>query len=1740
MATALNPRFRSAASAARWRHRASRSLPRRPVVILSSVLVAISLSGLVTTSASAAPCDPGNNPIVCENSKPGDNGWEVSGGGDPSIEGFGTAMSVNVGQSISFKIRTMSLDDNPVQVLQPYTIDIYRLGYYGGAGGRQMTPSPTPTLRTQPPCATDATGLVDCGSWQVSASWTVPANAVSGVYEAHIQRSDGRDNQIPFVVRNDASHSDLVVQTSDTTWQAYNSWGGNSFYTGAPDGRAYMVSYNRPFANRQGITERDYLFGAEFPMIRFLERNGYDVSYLSGVDTDRFGSLLLNHKTFVSMGHDEYWSGAQRTNVEAARNAGVNLAFFSGNEVFWKTRWQSSIDGSATAYRTLVSYKETHANAKIDPTSTWTGTWRDPRFSPPSDGGRPENALTGTIWTVNCCSYPMEVPAADGKMRFWRGVNGVANLAAGQKATLADETLGYEWDEDLDNGSRPAGLIRLSSTTQTVAAKVIDYGSNVAAGPATHHLTLYRAASGALVFGAGTVQWSWGLDDYHDGTPVAVDPRMQQATVNLLADMGAQPSGLQSGLSTASASADVTPPQTTITSPAAGVSLRSGSAITVTGTAADSGGGVVGGVEVSLDGGSTWHPATTGRESWSYTGSVPGKGAFTIAARATDDSLRTDPTPATVSAVGVCPCSLFADNATPTSTSSGDPRPINLGMRFTAEAAGYVTGVRFYKGADNTGTHVGALWTNSGQLVTQTTFSNETASGWQTASFTPAPAVTAGTTYVISYYAPNGNYASDGGFFALTGTDRAPLHAPASTGANPNGVFEYSSFEFPTGSYNGGNYWVDAVYDTVAPPDTIPPHATPVAPSPGSSSVPRSTTVKVGFDEQVQQSTVAMTLADPAGGQVQGTISYDSTAHVATFTPNANLAASTTYTATVSGVRDVAGNVMTAPVSWTFKTQLPPATAGVCPCSIWDDTATPTTVTVNDAAAVELGLKFRADGDGTVTGVRFYKGPKNTGTHTGSVWTLGGTRLAVATFTGESTSGWQQVSFGTPVTVTADTVYIVSYHTDAGFYSADSGGLESAVDSPPLHAQRNGDPVTGGNGVYRYGTGGLVPSNGGGANYWVDAVYVPAPDTTPPVVQSTSPANGSHSVPVGAKVKATFNEALTAGTVAMTVNGGSGNIAGSVSYDPATRTATFTPASALAAATTYTATVVTAKDASGNSMAAPVSWTFVTSGVAACPCTIFSDSAVPGTAASTDGNSVELGVKFRPDTTGWISGVRFYKGAGNTGTHTGSLWSSTGTRLATGTFTGETAGGWQQLTFANPVAVTAGTTYVASYHAPSGHYAADLGYFTSSAEDNPPLQALASGTDGPNGVYSYGASAFPSSSYQSTNYWVDAVFTAQHPTDNTPPAVVAVSPADGVTSVPATATAAVTFDEDVVGSSVTITLTPAGGSAVAGTTSYSSATRTATFTPTAALESSTVYTGRVTGARDASGNTMPAAVTWSFTTAAGATGSCPCTLFADSDTPQVASADDPSSLELGVRFSVDTDGYISGVRFYKGTGNTGVHLGHLWSSTGTLLAAARFAGESTAGWQTVSFASPVAVTAGTTYVASYLAPNGGYSVTRGTFEFNGVDRAPLHAPKSVAGAPNGVYQYGGSAFPASGTDTNYWVDAVYLPAAGAADTTKPTVPAVTPAAGATGVAATVAPTAEFSEPVAPGTLQFTLTGPGSANVAGVMSYNPVTMTASFTPSAALAAGTQYTATVTATDPAGNAMATPKVWSFTTG
>lgn len=597
------------------------------ILLTFSFIVFVFLS---KDSLSAAEiCNHPANEIVAENCKAGNpaSEWDISGIGDASIQGFASDISFNTGERVDFKINTEA---------QAYLIDIYRVGYYEGLGARKVA-SITPFANSpQPNCLSDVTThLLDCGNWSVSASWQIPFEAVSGIYLAKLTRLDtGGSSHIIFIVRKDSSHSDLLFQTSDTSWQAYNRYGGYSFYKGG----ATKVSYNRPFYTRAN-TKSTWFFSGEYAMVRFLEANGYDVSYFTGVDTDRYGNLLLFHKVFLSVGHDEYWSAGQRTNVENARNGGVNLGFFSGNEIFWKTRWENSIDSSGTKNRTLVTYKETTANAKIDPLQdVWTGTWRDPRFSP--DGGKPENSLSGTMFESNGIrNDAIVIPGAFRQMRFWRNTD-IATMSPSATIALPIGVLGYEWNSVVDNGFSPAGLVKLSSTTLNVSpALLIDNGSTYGRGYATHNLTLYKHASGSLVFSAGTFNWSFGLDKVHDTagpTLVSTDVRMMQATINLFADMGVQPATLQSGLIPSSKSTDVIPPTSAITAPTANSKLTVNSPITISGIASDIG-GVVGGVEVSTDNGNTWHLAT-GRESWSYVWTPQNISSAIIKSRAVDDS----------------------------------------------------------------------------------------------------------------------------------------------------------------------------------------------------------------------------------------------------------------------------------------------------------------------------------------------------------------------------------------------------------------------------------------------------------------------------------------------------------------------------------------------------------------------------------------------------------------------------------------------------------------------------------------------------------------------------------------------------------------------------------------------------------------------------------------------------------------------------------------------------------------------------------------------------------------------------------------------------------------------------------------------------------------------------------------------------------------------------------------------
>ncbi|NKK02891.1 DUF4082 domain-containing protein [Rhizobium leguminosarum bv. viciae] len=1391
----------------------------------------------LATQDLAAAAAVASNAIVLENQKQGnpESEWGLSGSGSTNIEGFATDISVDNGKTISFKINTNSTN---------YRVDIYRLGYYGGMGARKVTTLQHTGLQTQPnPLRNATTGTVDAGNWAVSASWAVPDDAVSGVYIAKLVRQDGTfgENQIPFIVRDDASHSDIVFQTADETWQAYNGWGGANFYggngpaTGQGAGRAYALSYNRPISTRDGVGTyagpQDYLFGAEYAGIYWLEQNGYDVSYLSGVDVDRYGSLLLNHKTYVDAGHDEYWSGQQRTNVEAARDAGVNLMFWSGNEVYWRTRWGNAYSADGTPYRTLISYKETWGppGTSLDPTNEWTGTFRDPRLSPPAiGGGNPENSLTGQLFKVDDVGgnlASIKVAYDDANLRFWRNTS-VANLQPGQTATLTKNYLGYEWDEAPDNGFDPAGLVKLSSTTLPVSTYLLDYGNTTGNATATHNLTLYRAPSGALVFGAGTVYWTWGLSDNHDNEATPTDPRVQQAMVNLLADMGIQPGTLQSGLAASTASSDNVAPTSVITVPA---TVAAGSTVTISGTAADTGGGVIASVEVSTDNGASWHPAT-GDENWTYTWQPAIVGTYTIRSRAVDDSINLETPSAgrTVTVTGPTYTSLFGA-ATPAVVNTNDTAAVELGVKFQSSVAGTVSGIRFYKSSLDTGTHTGSLWSSTGTRLATLTFTNETASGWQTATFTSPVTLTAGQTYTASYHTNVGNYSTTANYF-LSNVTSGPLTAPASG----NGVYRYGNSAFPTSSFDQTNYWVDVMFNPSNANNTTP---TAVA---DAGDATEKGGVANGSGGVVASGNVLTNDTDPDAGDTKAVsaVSFGATSGTLGSALNGTygslvLNASGAYTYTISEtnaavqalrlstntlndvfsytMRDAAGATATANLTVTIhgandapvlavQTTTQNATVGsafsfVLPTTTFTDVdSTETlayTATAADGTALPAWLSFNASTrtfSGTPTTGGTY-GVKVTATDLGglaanetfniAVSVPGNTTPTAVADAGDATEKGG-VANGSGGVVASGNVLTNDTDPDSGdtktvsavSFGATSGTLGSALNGA------YGSLVLNASGVYSYAineTNAAVQALRQSTNTLSDVFSYTMRDSAGATATAnlTVTIHGANDAPVLAVQTAaqnattgsafsftlpttTFTDVDSGETLTYTATAADGTALPSwLAFNASTRTFSGTPTTA----GTY-GVKVTATDLGG--LAANETFNVA---VSAGPTTysLFSASSTPAQTNLNDGQQLELGVKFQSNVAGDVTGIRFYRSANDNGQNVVDLWSSTGTKLATATFSNTTASGWQTANFTTPVTIAANTNYVASYHTTGAYVATDS--FFANAVTNGPLTAQSSAVAGGNGVFAYGGSAttglFPNSTFNAANYYADVVFRPQ-------------------------------------------------------------------------------------------------------------------------------------------------------------------------------------------------------------------------------------------------------------------------------------------------------------------------------------------------------------------------------------------
>jgi hypothetical protein len=510
-------------------------------VLLVSITILYILPASVHTQE-PTPSSHKNNPTVIENLKQGTTNWQLTNSAtDREIEGYASLTSVNRGGEIKLFVNTKEPN---------YTIEIFRMGWYGGAGARQIIPAINRAGIAQPPPIVDeGTGLIEC-DWQepyvlkISSNPNESTEWVSGFYLVKLTASkSGKQSYIIFVVRDDQRPSDILFQSSVTTYQAYNNWGGMSLYRWNSRGmQARKVSFNRPYAASPnqaaayGVGAGEFLTnfqpprrtssaGWEYNMVRWLEKEGYDVTYATDVDThenplDVYTGkpMLLQHKAFLAVGHDEYWSYQMRRNIELARDSSVSLGFFAANTCYWQIRFEPSRI-TRDVNRTIVSYKE---SAALDPFARdnnpandylVTTLWRNQPVN------RPEDALLGVMYETFQVNADILV---DGNAPDWL----LAGTQLEKNQLHLRGMLGYEVDRMF--GNAPANTIRLAHSPYA-------YGDDTRYSD----MTVYTAASGATVFATGSIQWSWGLDDYNTPQlrPSVLSADVQAMTRNVLAKL---------------------------------------------------------------------------------------------------------------------------------------------------------------------------------------------------------------------------------------------------------------------------------------------------------------------------------------------------------------------------------------------------------------------------------------------------------------------------------------------------------------------------------------------------------------------------------------------------------------------------------------------------------------------------------------------------------------------------------------------------------------------------------------------------------------------------------------------------------------------------------------------------------------------------------------------------------------------------------------------------------------------------------------------------------------------------------------------------------------------------------------------------------------------------------------------------------------------------------------------------
>jgi hypothetical protein len=470
--------------------------------------------------------------IAAENRHPGTTAWrlpgpagDVGGGAHGDVAGYVSEQAIGPGGT-----ETIYVSAPGARAIQ---IRVFRMGWYGGTGGREVLSSDRLSASVQPACTHRfATGLTEC-DWHPTLRFVIPAALPSGVYIATLS-AGARESDCLFVVTA-ARPQPLLAQLPTSTYEAYNAWGGDSLYPGGADRvgvtgttQGVEVSYDRPY---DSVTGAGQFFARDVAMVRFLERYGYAVSYTTSESIDERPGQLAGHRALIDFGHSEYWSQRQEDAFARARDAGTSLLFFGSDTLAWRIRYGPASPAAGRAGgpdHLIVAYKE---HAGLDPDrSQPTGAF--------ADGGA---ALTGSAY-VGCITPRLIGPGPPTYHYYsWAPAPGLqpAWLFAGSGVTATTRIagiVGYELDERTP--SSPPGTVEVGGGA-TPCQRTAEVGEPVAGdGRDLAETTIYTARSGALVFNTGTLGWELGLEPVPSASPdapVAPDPRLVAMTRNLLA-----------------------------------------------------------------------------------------------------------------------------------------------------------------------------------------------------------------------------------------------------------------------------------------------------------------------------------------------------------------------------------------------------------------------------------------------------------------------------------------------------------------------------------------------------------------------------------------------------------------------------------------------------------------------------------------------------------------------------------------------------------------------------------------------------------------------------------------------------------------------------------------------------------------------------------------------------------------------------------------------------------------------------------------------------------------------------------------------------------------------------------------------------------------------------------------------------------------------------------------------------